>query len=281
MYAETGIFYPYIYNFSHELQQLQDLCLYQKPTSSMTSIVTEYDLGGEGDLFKAPEPIIEEPILSIDPVAAAISMMSCGDHVMPAEVLEVGDMEALQNGQRLSDVFYKCKKDVESAVLPLADAVLPHLYPMLPPLPQENVFRVEDDKLPSESSFQKSVSSGCPAEMECVKPLSARPSFLGFSEVNFEAAYRMKRSYSDGDIKTLGNGNISLVHSPTIQPHLVTRSCASEDRMKKLTRYRNKKSRRNFRRKVKYACRKALAESQPRVRGRFAKTEETDDSRKE
>jgi hypothetical protein len=39
-------------------------------------LIPEYDLGGEGDLFKAPEPIIEEPLLTLDPVAAAISIMS-------------------------------------------------------------------------------------------------------------------------------------------------------------------------------------------------------------
>ncbi|CAA6661121.1 unnamed protein product [Spirodela intermedia] len=47
-----------------------------------------------------------------------------------------------------------------------------------------------------------------------------------------------------------------------------------EDRMQKLSRYRKKKTKRNFCRKIKYACRKALADSQPRIRGRFAKTEE-------
>jgi hypothetical protein len=50
----------------------------------------------------------------------------------------------------------------------------------------------------------------------------------------------------------------------------------SEERKQKLSRYRKKKVKRNFGRKIKYACRKALADSQPRVRGRFAKIEEGD-----
>lgn len=50
--------------------------------------------------------------------------------------------------------------------------------------------------------------------------------------------------------------------------------------MEKLSRYRIKKAKRNFGRKIKYACRKALAENQPRIRGRFAKTEEVDASKK-
>jgi len=47
-----------------------------------------------------------------------------------------------------------------------------------------------------------------------------------------------------------------------------------EERRQKLSRYREKKMQRNFGRKIKYACRKALADNQPRVRGRFARTEE-------
>lgn len=50
----------------------------------------------------------------------------------------------------------------------------------------------------------------------------------------------------------------------------------SEERKQKLNRYRKKKIQRNFGRKIKYACRKALADSQPRVRGRFAKMDDGD-----
>ncbi|KAL5555372.1 hypothetical protein UlMin_037608 [Ulmus minor] len=47
------------------------------------------------------------------------------------------------------------------------------------------------------------------------------------------------------------------------------------ERKEKLPRYRNKKTKRNFGRKIKHACRKALTDSQPRIHGRFAKTEES------
>ncbi|KAL9250233.1 hypothetical protein AKJ16_DCAP02225, partial [Drosera capensis] len=303
MYAEAGILYPYFQNFNHELQQFQELCLSHKSTSSMsnmiqTSTITEYDLGGDGDLFKAPEPIIEEPIISIDPVAAAISLMSCGDDIMPAEeALKVADMEGLQSVQLLSYIFYECTKDmlektssVEDSFLQVSDTKLPPLLEedtKLPPLPEESeMILAEDSKLPAEFSFQKSVSLGCLTAMEWVNPPSIRPNFLDFSELNFGAAYGMRRSLSEGDITkeilshiasefhasvgfpatkiqqrhherekalremTLGNENISLIHSPIQQP-LVIGSCTSEDRLQKLSRYRNKKARRNFGRKIK------------------------------
>ncbi|GAB2265080.1 hypothetical protein Dimus_000147 [Dionaea muscipula] len=269
MYAEAGLLYPYFQNFPHELQQLQELCVSHRPSSSMSNVfprftISEYDLGGEGDLFKAPEAIIEEPVMSIDPVSAAISLMSCGgDDIMQAqaEALKVGDMEeTLQNGQLLSDVFYECKKDIlekGSVEAAAAAAAVLQVVPntMLPPLPEENEIQVDDSKLLPPP--QKSVSSGCLTTMDwVVNPTSIRPSFLDFSELNFDGAYGMRRSYSEGDIETLGNGNIiSLIPypHPIQRPLVIGSSSTSEDRMQKLSRYRNKKSRRNFGRKIKPA----------------------------
>ncbi|KAK3417209.1 hypothetical protein EUGRSUZ_H02948 [Eucalyptus grandis] len=47
-----------------------------------------------------------------------------------------------------------------------------------------------------------------------------------------------------------------------------------EQRKEKIHRYMKKRNERNFSKKIKYACRKTLADSRPRVRGRFAKNEE-------
>ncbi|GMH29630.1 hypothetical protein Nepgr_031473 [Nepenthes gracilis] len=217
------------------------------------STIAEYDLGGEGDLFKAPKPIIEEPVISLDPIAAAISMMSCDDDIMSAEVLNVGDIETLENQQTVSKVFYEFEKDLlgktslDAAVSEVIDIKLPAVLPSEIP--------AEENKLPPELSFQKSVSSGCLSSIEWANATSMRPSFLRFPKLDFGSAFGMRRAYSEGDIKNLGG--------------LVICSYTSEDRMQKLSRYRNKKSRRNFGRKIKYACRKALADSQPRIRGRY------------
>ncbi|KAL5679168.1 hypothetical protein ACJX0J_005553, partial [Zea mays] len=47
-----------------------------------------------------------------------------------------------------------------------------------------------------------------------------------------------------------------------------------EEKKEKIHRYRKKRNERNFNKKIKYACRKTLADSRPRVRGRFAKNDE-------
>ncbi|XAR62692.1 hypothetical protein NMG60_11017541 [Bertholletia excelsa] len=47
-----------------------------------------------------------------------------------------------------------------------------------------------------------------------------------------------------------------------------------EERKEKIHRYMKKRKERNFSKKIKYACRKTLADSRPRVRGRFARNDE-------
>ncbi|VVA89949.1 unnamed protein product [Arabis nemorensis] len=49
---------------------------------------------------------------------------------------------------------------------------------------------------------------------------------------------------------------------------------SAEQRKEKISRYMKKRNERNFSKKIKYACRKTLADSRPRVRGRFAKNDE-------
>ncbi|KAL3577987.1 hypothetical protein D5086_019491 [Populus alba] len=47
-----------------------------------------------------------------------------------------------------------------------------------------------------------------------------------------------------------------------------------EQRKEKIHRYMKKRNERNFSKKIKYACRKTLADNRPRVRGRFAKNDD-------
>lgn len=54
----------------------------------------------------------------------------------------------------------------------------------------------------------------------------------------------------------------------------VTTKLTTEERKEKIHRYMKKRNERNFSKKIKYACRKTLADSRPRVRGRFAKNDE-------
>lgn len=50
---------------------------------------------------------------------------------------------------------------------------------------------------------------------------------------------------------------------------------APEERLQKILKYRQKRHERNFTKRIKYQCRKTLADSRPRVRGRFARNDDS------
>ncbi|KAK4400875.1 hypothetical protein Sango_1193600 [Sesamum angolense] len=49
---------------------------------------------------------------------------------------------------------------------------------------------------------------------------------------------------------------------------------SAEERKERIDRYRAKRTQRNFNKTIKYACRKTLADSRLRIRGRFARNDE-------
>ncbi|XP_047964414.1 two-component response regulator-like APRR9 isoform X1 [Salvia hispanica] len=284
MYAP--LVHPY---FPQEVHHFEDFGCSHKPNASSGTpnsyvqafAVSDDNIWGEGDLFNAPQPVIEEPVMGLDPMTVAISMISCGEDAISPQSLSVSDVESsIESGQLLSEVFYECRKDIlakEGNETPLSE-VLSINIPTVKSTSDEKM--LIDEKSSVECSFQKSVSSSCLRSMDNdVHEAPLRPSFLDFAVEDFEAAYGMRRAYSEGDIKALCNGSINHVESPMGQVRVMS-SCISEVRREKLSRYWSKKSKRNFGRKIKYACRKALADSQPRVRGRFAKTEETEAGKK-
>ncbi|CAK9200912.1 unnamed protein product [Sphagnum troendelagicum] len=64
------------------------------------------------------------------------------------------------------------------------------------------------------------------------------------------------------------NGSVSPTHGRVGRFTL-------EERRQLLQRFQQKRTQRNFNKKIKYACRKSLADKRPRVRGRFARNDES------
>ncbi|XP_023737985.1 uncharacterized protein LOC111885975 isoform X3 [Lactuca sativa] len=71
--------------------------------------------------------------------------------------------------------------------------------------------------------------------------------------------------------------DITSLESETFR---VATKLTTEERKEKIHRYLKKRKERNFKKKIKYACRKTLADSRPRVRGRFAKNDEFGENNK-
>ena len=68
-------------------------------------------------------------------------------------------------------------------------------------------------------------------------------------------------------------GTIDLFSSPPIQ---MPSQLSPMEREARVLRYREKKKARKFEKTIRYASRKAYAETRPRIKGRFAKRKDVD-----
>ncbi|RDX92785.1 Zinc finger protein CO3, partial [Mucuna pruriens] len=96
----------------------------------------------------------------------------------------------------------------------------------------------------------------------------------------------IQRVFNPQELQALGNESQKLVtgagSSAALAPEishledstLKVGKLSVEQRKEKIHRYMKKRNERNFSKKIKYACRKTLADSRPRVRGRFAKNDD-------
>ncbi|XP_042429836.1 uncharacterized protein LOC122016559 isoform X1 [Zingiber officinale] len=275
MYAEAGLQFP-AFSLCFFLQEVAGGgFLNFHGITAQTPIVTEYDMGGAGDLFKAPEAILEDPALELH-IAVAMSIISTeGDAI--TEPIKVVDIESIHNDP-LNSVIYENdlleESEIEDSITELLGAKIPAL--------QIDEVKPFERLSSAEGSMQKSISSASLNSVELFPGSTMRPDqLLDLQGLNLAAAYSLRRAYSEGDIqqrlgdKSTSTGNTVAVCS-SFERLLTIRDLKTEQRQQKLSRYREKKCKRNFGRKIKYVCRKALADSQPRVRGRFAKTEETE-----
>ncbi|KAL8171306.1 hypothetical protein V2J09_023110 [Rumex salicifolius] len=102
---------------------------------------------------------------------------------------------------------------------------------------------------------------------------------------------QLHRVYNSSDSQSISNdNNQQLVNGAVSTPPLSTEisnmedsafkpgKLSAEQRKEKIQRYMKKRNERNFSKKIKYACRKTLADSRPRVRGRFAKNDDSGDA---
>lgn len=107
---------------------------------------------------------------------------------------------------------------------------------------------------------------------------------LSSPENNFLAG-QLRRVYSTGDLQNINRTAHATERS--LSSPLATESSfieesnfkvgrySAEERKERISKYRAKRTQRNFTKTIKYACRKTLADNRPRIRGRFARNDET------
>ncbi|XP_076953266.1 uncharacterized protein LOC143627302 [Bidens hawaiensis] len=97
----------------------------------------------------------------------------------------------------------------------------------------------------------------------------------------------MRRVCSTGDLQSLKNNhrNQALSSSPLAMEGSLMEEAnfkvgrySPEERKERILRYKAKRTRRNFNKTIKYVCRKTLADNRPRIRGRFARNDEPEET---
>ncbi|GMH12778.1 hypothetical protein Nepgr_014619 [Nepenthes gracilis] len=93
----------------------------------------------------------------------------------------------------------------------------------------------------------------------------------------------VRRVFSTGDLQGVNplarsrraESPLSIENSAIIEGMMAKARCYSpEEKREKIERYRSKRTQRNFNKKIQYACRKTLADTRPRIKGRFARNDE-------
>ncbi|KAJ4837065.1 hypothetical protein Tsubulata_008428 [Turnera subulata] len=107
---------------------------------------------------------------------------------------------------------------------------------------------------------------------------------LSSPENNFIASH-LRRVCSTGDLQNIRTSHptqrslsspLSTESSSFIEEaNFKVGRYSAEERKERISKYRAKRNQRNFTKTIKYACRKTLADNRPRIRGRFARNDET------
>lgn len=214
---------------------------------SETSTLPEFDLGGKRNLLKAPEPM-EEPRLGYDPMVATTSMISCSEGVISASMVKAADIEQFQNEHLLSEILNEYKNELmeNSAV---DESFLKVLDVKASSVRMQKDLTVEKEGLIAGGSTQENISSGSLTSTDWMNGGTMRPSLMDFQTMDLGDALGMRRAFSEGDVQILGNGNVP--GNFPFNQLLTTGNYITEERWLRLSRYRIKKTKRNFGRKIK------------------------------
>lgn len=132
----------------------------------------------------------------------------------------------------------------------------------------------------SSNLMQRSISSqSLQKNIEGFTPVVSSPTGYGYIESETSP---VRKVFSTGDLQGM---NLIMHQSHRSDSPLanelsiiegMSKACrySPEEKKERIERYRSKRNQRNFNKKIKYECRKTLADSRPRIRGRFARNDE-------
>lgn len=165
-----------------------------------------------------------------------------------------------------------------------------HLLSLSPPLSQLQTLNLSHtNTFPSFESFDPVKTEHPLFNSSVIEDSSSFPNqnLLSSPENSFLSDH-MRRVCSTGDLQNprmdttgqrsysspLGAESSWTTPFPGEEQGLKVGRYGAEERKEKISKYRAKRTQRNFTKTIKYACRKTLADNRPRVRGRFARNDE-------
>ncbi|KAJ0970420.1 hypothetical protein J5N97_023297 [Dioscorea zingiberensis] len=128
----------------------------------------------------------------------------------------------------------------------------------------------------SSSFLEPEISSYFPGIITDMQFPGDTPAIYNYQTTTSMGGGAFQPSYNSGDMQVIMENKCNT-HAPLPileESNLRIGRLSLQERKEKIHRYLKKRNERNFSKKIKYACRKTLADSRPRVRGRFAKNDD-------
>ncbi|CAH1453637.1 unnamed protein product [Lactuca virosa] len=164
------------------------------------------------------------------------------------------------------------------------DSFLPHSYgggDNVMKMMQRSYSSISFNKRPNGFVFQPKLDS-------LIESSNLHSQVLTSPDHGFSSSH-MRRVCSTGDLQSLRPNQRSerLSSSPLAtegslmeEANFKVGRYSPEERKERILKYKAKRTQRNFNKTIKYACRKTLADNRPRIRGRFARNDEPEETPK-
>lgn len=201
--------------------------------------------GNFNDLFSVPFSPLEELANSSKP-----SNQNMTNSTMPVSSLQLELDAARQRVKELEDSLNRYQSGYGDFTLPQHNQH--HQQPALHVVPCANT---NNDIIPQQSNSNNNNNN-----------------LLSHHQI---PAWGIQKEYRDDDNSDEAIRARSITHMLSVEtkiPRVVGR-LSPKEREAKLERYRQKRARRHFGKKIRYQCRKKLADTRPRFKGRFCKEE--------
>ncbi|KAJ1411794.1 CCT domain [Sesbania bispinosa] len=244
-----------------------DLPFFSDPFPFFTSSHTHTDVAQHNsnpfdEALPSLDPFSSTPFFSFSPPSSHLESLSLYHHQATNN-----RVQPLSNGTNLASelasfsAFDGSEVKSEGVDYTYNQQFLPHSYSGA-----ENVYKY----MQLQRSFSSNSFEGKPGfqfQPQHDALLDDSPKFQSHDMDSPENSGQMRRN--------MKANHMSPTEGPLLEePNFKVGRYSAEERKEKISKYRAKRTQRNFNKTIKYACRKTLADNRPRIRGRFARNDE-------